>query len=326
MTPTTHADGARRCGTEEALEGTVPADDRLLGLVERFCGGRRVLAGTRLTPVPNLAAAVKVLALKGPDFRWRSINAHGEHTDFAPAREEPAEAATARTLLHLVTRIETHRRRPALPSWCLRHTVVSAAHFARFSAAIRAAEELGLGWLIPAHRELLVVPRPTVRTAEAQPALLHDDTGRMAAEWSDGTGYYFLRGAHFDPSLYHSVIEGDLTLSHIASLADADQRSAALTYLSFARLVDDAGALLVDRGEKGTNLYRLRLPATIARDRPYGYGVFDYFIHMRDASHPEREFIEWVDPAIGRRGDAELCQAHAFGITREQWLSITVEG
>ena len=52
----------------------------------------------------------------------------------------------------------------------------------------------------------------------------------------------------------------------------------------------------------------------------------DRSIHMRDASHPEREFVEWVSPDVGRRRNAELCQAHAFGITLEQWLSVDLEG
>jgi hypothetical protein len=73
-------------------------------------------------------------------------------------------------------------------------------------------------------------------------------------------------------------------------------------------------------------LYRLPLPPRLARDRKTSYGGFDYFIHMRDASHPEREFIEWVDPRIGRQRNAELCQAHAFGISLDEWLSIEQEG
>ena len=52
------------------------------------------------------------------------------------------------------------------------------------------------------------------------------------------------------------------------------------------------------------------------------YEPYDYFIFMRDASHPEREFIYWVDPRVGARGDVELCQAHAFGITLQEWLSV----
>jgi hypothetical protein len=70
----------------------------------------------------------------------------------------------------------------------------------------------------------------------------------------------------------------------------------------------------------------LPLPPRIRSDRVRGYGGYDYIIHMRDASHPDREFIEWVEPAIGSQRNAELCQAHAFGISLEDWLSIRQEG
>jgi hypothetical protein len=53
---------------------------------------------------------------------------------------------------------------------------------------------------------------------------------------------------------------------------------------------------------------------------------YDYFIHMRDASHPEREFVEWVDPQVGKQRDAELCQGYAFGISLDEWLSIEQDG
>ena len=112
----------------------------------------------------------------------------------------------------------------------------------------------------------------------------------------------------------------------IAALGNADQRAIALQYLTFEQLVYDSDAQLIDRGVRGTKLYRLALPPRMARDRKRGHGGYDYFIHMRDASHPEREFIEWVDPRIGSQRDAELCQAHAFGIGLDDWLSIEQEG
>jgi hypothetical protein len=96
--------------------------------------------------------------------------------------------------------------------------------------------------------------------------------------------------------------------------------------LTFEQLVLGSDAELLDRAVRGTSLYRLPLPPRIARDRKRDYGGFDYFIHMRDASHPEREFVEWVDPAIGRQRNAELCQAQAFGISLAEWLSIRTEG
>lgn len=162
--------------------------------------------------------------------------------------------------------------------------------------------------------------------AEGRTDVLHDDTGRRAVEWADGTGYYFLQGTQFSPSLYRKVIGSELSLAQLCLLPSVDERSITLSYMTFNDLVRKAGARLIDRGVRGTTLFELRLPGRIARDRPPGYGEFDYFIHMRDASHPEREFIEWVDPHIGVLGDAELCQAHAFGISLQEWLSIEHAG
>jgi hypothetical protein len=302
-------------------------------LVTEFCAHRRVDSGTRVRLTESLQEAVRVVTLRGPDQRWKSINTRADAADAAPPGMAALDARVERHLLQRAIATELRSRSSHLQRrdhrsvpWYLRHTVVSAAHFARSSVTIRRARELGLGWMVPANRELLVVPMPAIRLAEGRTDLLHDDTGAVAVRWADGSGAHYLQGAWFDPALYRRVIEHRLTLSEVAALPDADQRSVALTYLTFERLVGQSGALLVDRGVRGTRLYRLRLPASIARDRPGGYGSFDYFIHMHDASHPEREFIEWVDPSIGRRGDAELCQAHAFGITRDEWLSIADEG
>ena len=122
------------------------------------------------------------------------------------------------------------------------------------------------------------------------------------------------------------MISGQLSVDQVAALANADHRSIALSYLTFEQLVTKCHAHLLNVGAKGTRLYRLPLPTRLARDRVRNYGIYDYFIHMRDASHPEREFIEWVDPRVGARQDAELCQAHAFGIRLDEWLSVEYEG
>lgn len=312
------------------MEQPVPRES-VLDLVADFCGHRGVVA-SRLTVVDSLSEAVRIISLKGPDHRWRTINARGcSLTDAPPTAEPTSGVAVERQILQRALAAELRsptggRWTATSAPWYLRHTLVSSSHFARCSLAIRRARALGLGWLLAANGELLIVPRPAVRLAEGSSTLLHDDTGELAVRWPDGTGDHYLQGAWFPPNLYRRVIAHELSLAQVAALSNADQRSVALTYLTFQRLVGQSGALLIDRGVKGTRLYRLRLPAAIARDRPSGYGEFDYFIHMNDASHPEREFIEWVDPTIGRRGNAELCQAHAFGITLEQWLAVSAEG
>lgn len=265
--------------------------------------------------------------LKRPDERWKTLLARSCPQDVprSPHRypSASAERAVFEHAVNTFGRQRLDRLAGASRTWFLRPVVVSAGHWARFSMSIRSAYECGLGWMIPASHDVLIVPRPTLRCTDA--GNLHDDAGRRAVEWPDGTGAYFLDGMRFDERLYFEIIGGELTLDRVADLRNADQRSIALRYTRFDKLV--AGrARLLDIGVKGTRLYRLVLPSRIAADRPRGYGPFDYFIHMRDASHPEREFVEWVDPIVGRMHDAELCQAQAFGIPLDVWLSVEQEG
>jgi hypothetical protein len=302
---------------------------RVRRAVGQFCRVHEV-ADTPVTVVSHLARALSIVVLKGPDVRWRTVpywtpdDGRGE-SPFG--HQFPAVVNdTGQTVYNLVLDAESRRRRVPAARWLESNSVIPASRWGRFSRSMREANDAGLGWLIPVHGELLLVPMPIVRCAEGRPNVLHDDTGRPAVEWPDGTGPYFLYGTEFDARLYYRVIRSKMLIQEIAALDDVDQRSIALTYMSFERLVVDSDAELLDSGVRGTRLYRLELPFRIRADRVQGYGRYDYFIHMRDASHPEREFIEWVHPAIGRQRNAELCQARAFGISLEEWLSIRQEG
>lgn len=304
--------------------------DAVTDLVIDFCHRRAVADGSRFRIVANLEAAFDVLMLKGPDQRWKTITSRRCGDDFPERLRGNVRHSAERTVFDHAMR-EYNRdnaSRATRPSraWYLKHIVTSAEHWSRVSQTIRTAHGLGLGWIIPANKDVLIVPKPTLRCLEEEPSVLHEDTGKKAIEWADGTGYFFLRGFPFGDRLYAQTIGGHLSLAQIAGLDNADYRSIALSYMTFENLVKKSGATLLDVGVKGTTLYSLHLPDSIARDRVRGYGHFDYFIHMRDASHPEREFIEWVDPKIAARRDAELCQARAFGISVSDWLSIDQEG
>jgi hypothetical protein len=304
-------------------------ESRARRAVAEFCRARGV-GDSHVTVVSHLYRALAIAELKGPDLRWRSVPFWTADDDrgYPPFGYGFNAVITdvAQTVFNRVLELEGRRRGLPTARWMESNSIVPASRWARFSRTMEEANAAGLGWLVPVRQELLLVPMPAVRTAEGQPNVLHDDTGRPAVEWADGSGTYFLHGVEFDKRLYLKVIHSELLIQDIAALANADQRSIALTYLSFERLVLDSDAELIDVGIRGTRLYRLPLPFRIRTDRIQGYGGYDYFIHMRDASHPERQFVEWVDPLIGRQRNAELCQAHAFGISLEEWLSIRQEG
>lgn len=63
--------------------------------------------------------------------------------------------------------------------WLETNAVVPVRRWARFSRAMR-----------------------DVLDAEGRDDVLHDDTGRPAIEWPDGTGDHFINGTEFDEHLY----------------------------------------------------------------------------------------------------------------------------
>lgn len=298
--------------------------DRVVELVADFYRNFDAEAGTKFVVILNLEEALRVAAVHGPDARLADASVRLTARTIQDLDDDRRVLGGTHELIlrHVIQRDADARR----SIWLEQAIVISAGYAGVLPGPLGEACRNGLGWLIAANRTAIIVPTPIVRLAEGSSDVLHDDTGRMAVVWPDGNGYYFLQGSEFEKRLYFQVINHDLLIQDIAALDNADQRAIALQYLTFEQLVLDSDAELLDRGIRGTALYRLPLPPRIARDRKQDYGGFDYFIHMRDASHPEREFIEWVDPQVGCQRDAELCQAHAFGISLDDWLSIEQEG
>lgn len=297
---------------------------RVVELVTEFYRSNGADTGTRYLVVPNLDEALHLAASHRRDPRLAGHRLRQSARDIQELDEDRRRIGGIQRLVfrHVAQRHLELRRHLELIDFL----VISADNVVGLKNAIGEAARNGMGWLIAAERLAIIVPTPIVRLAEGRSDVLHDDTGRMAVVWPDGHGLYFLQGVEFDRRLYFQVINHELLIRDIAALDDADQRAIALQYLTFEQLVYDSDAQLIDRGVRGTRLYRLPLPPRMARDRKRGHGGYDYFIHMRDASHPEREFIEWVDPDIGKQRHAELCQAWAFGISLDEWLSIEQEG
>lgn len=178
---------------------------------------------TPATVVARLDRAVEIAVLKGPDTRWRTVpfwvadddpgdpGEPGEPFGDQSAEYRFANATTdiAQTVADRVLEIEDGRRGrgggPSIDTGAF----LSVSRWARFSLALRDARACGLGWLVPVHRELLMVPMPVVRTAAGRPNVLHDDTGRPAIEWMDGTVGYYLHGVEVDKRTYTRITTAD---------------------------------------------------------------------------------------------------------------------
>jgi len=257
-----------------APTGTFDAE-RAIAAVSDFCTTYDVARHTRYSLVPRLDQALRMASLTGPDRRWQRMARWSGNDDI--------EGLPQTVLLTDERDVLYNRFVAALPEadWLPPNTVTSVSRWARFSPALREAQRLGLGWILPVQREILLVPMPTTRYTDSNARVLHCDTGRPAIEWSDGSGPFYLHGTEFDEGLYRAVLGGELSLPAIASVRTAEQRSIAMRYLTFDE-AESAGARPLDNG-----VYRLALPPRLARGR----GPFAYFTRLGESPS-----IQWVDP------------------------------
>ena len=160
--------------------------------------------------------------------------------------------------------------------------------------------------------KLILIPIPRIIIVGDT---LHYDHGK-AVSWDNGTGFYFLRGVQFDEELYNKIINQELTAEETLKIGNSDQRAAAISMLRPDRLLKQMKAKLIHTGIKGTRLYEVK--------NFMDTGNTEYCMLMDDASS-DRQFIEWVEPKVGKLGDADLCQANAFGIKKEEYLSLEME-
>jgi len=162
------------------------------------------------------------------------------------------------------------------------------------------ALEAGLGFYLPLVDRVIISPLPRMIVSDGR---LHFDHGK-AVEWKDGSGWYFLHGVQFDEKLYRQVVDQKITLNNLGRIQNADQRAAVVQMLRPDRLLKQVRAKLIHTGMKGTKLYRV--------DNFMDTGSTEYCMLMTHPSIPKLQYIEWVDPKVGRLENADVAQCHAW--------------
>ena len=215
---------------------------------------------------------------------------------------------------------EQQHPRPELLSACSEVAVAVGARAANMSPELQwvwdqvlIAFEHGLGWYSFVGDGLILLPRPAMTLPAER---LHAIDG-PAVVWPDGSESYFLDGVPVESDLHRRLVSRTITAEDALALADPDQQLLAIAAAPPDDILRLLHAVHLDTGVKGTRLYRI--------DGLIAPGHLCYCITMTDPSSG-REYLEWVDPRIGENCDAELCQAHLFGIDLREWLSLRCEG
>jgi hypothetical protein len=88
-----------------------------------------------------------------------------------------------------------------------------------------------------------------------------------AVEWQDGTGQYFIHGVNFSegfidnlgtpPGLWSKIAGGKMTWAEVFFIRNIEQRRIAMRVYGPAKIMKDAKAVLIDRSERGNELYKI---------------------------------------------------------------------
>jgi len=168
------------------------------------------------------------------------------------------------------------------------------------------------------YENVCFVSEKPIRATFSEQNVLSYDHG-PAQEYADGYGIYMLDGVRLTKEEWQKIVNQEFTLGSLAKAGmGADKSAVAMKYLRPDRLLEGMGAKLIHTGIKGTELYRVD---EFTYHVSGGSKLHDteYCMKMK---HPSLDtfYIEWVDPKIGAHGDADLCQANAFGIPLEDYL------
>jgi hypothetical protein len=179
--------------------------------------------------------------------------------------------------------------------------------YAEIELEMLQALENGLGFYFPMKDKLILVPTPRMIISNGS---LHYDHGK-AVEWANGVGFYFLHGVQFEKELYDKIVDQSITAEEVMQIQPIENRMAAIAMLRPDELLKQLKAKLVNTGQKGTKLYKVK--------NFMDTGGTEYAMLMSCPS-TGREYIEWTPPEIGAKHDADLAQAEALGVALEDYL------
>jgi hypothetical protein len=147
---------------------------------------------------------------------------------------------------------------------------------------------------------------------------LHNDN-RSAIAWRDGFELFYLDGIALEKDVWQAITAHTMKFGEIMAIENADIRAVALKYNPDAMLNENA--VLIDSSERGNELF-------LIENTDLNEFLEEPEIFMLRMQCPTgRVFVEGVEPSFARKHmNADVCQAHALGITPNQYRNLAVEG
>ena len=159
----------------------------------------------------------------------------------------------------------------------------------------------------------IVLTKPKVEVNDRY--FIHSDI-KMALEWKDGQGEYFLNGVKFPQELWSKVVSKEMTIKEIMAIDDIDQRTQAMKYapieelLSLGKEVDTYKKHTLDGQEVNYRLIRFDDLFPVKA----WYAVYN-------CPSTQKLYMSGIDPEIGAKEDIKLAMAWKSQIQVEDFIN-----
>ena len=172
------------------------------------------------------------------------------------------------------------------------------------------------GWFLP-HENICWVSERQSELRRDEQGRLHSDQ-EMAIKYPDGWGIYALDGVRLPEELWQKIISKEMSFSEIMKIEISDQRTVALKYNPQA--IINENAKLIDKDDRNNELYLIEGKEI---NTLTGFPKM-YFLKMLCPTG--RTFIEGVEPSFADKHlNATECQAELCGLTKSEYMSMTLE-
>ncbi len=161
---------------------------------------------------------------------------------------------------------------------------------------------------------IFICEKPLVRWENG---LLHSDQ-KMAIEWKDGTGFYYLDGTKFEEDLWKKVLSKKMTFSEIMKIEISDQRTIALKHNPQA--IINEHAKLIDKDDRNNELYCIE-GQELNKELDFPKIWF-----LKMLCPTGRVFIESIEPVFAENHqNATECQAWLCQLTLNEYNLMRME-
>jgi hypothetical protein len=190
-------------------------------------------------------------------------------------------------------------------------------------------------WSIQFFKNWCIITRMPLRIQRDDQNRLHSVDGSSIIWNNKQDKNYFIHGVSFSEELWEKVVTDKITVNEILNIQNMEQRNAILSVISPKILIDNLGAKLISTHKQkktGREYMDLNSYNKLKHHEIKLYRINGKFLNLDEEDvyilfyvdpSTTREYFSFIDPKYTK--DAVEAMASKFGLTKQEYLSITAE-